>query len=210
MAAKIDTISYYNENAQRYYEDTKGADLSDLYARFLLTVPTQGHILDLGCGSGRDSRYFLDQGYSVTAMDGSKELCTLASELLGQEVHCLLYDAITFEEEFDAVWACASLLHIPKIELPQILKKIHRSLQKEGILYASFKYGTSERAENGRFFSDFTEETLESLFAQSNYFHLQEIWTSEDVRPGREPQKWINLIARKISSMRKTSEAKTE
>ena len=69
------TLKYYNDNAKAYIENTIKADVSDLYAHFLPKVPEGGSILDLGCGSGRDSKYFLEQGYQVTAVDGSEESC---------------------------------------------------------------------------------------------------------------------------------------
>lgn len=108
------TIDYYNKNAEVFFQDTACADMSYLYKQFLPLIPVGGRILDLGCGSGRDSRYFLEQGFQVTAIDGSAELCRLASKYIGQEVLCMVFRDLAFENCFDGVWACASLLHVPR------------------------------------------------------------------------------------------------
>ena len=83
--------NYYNENAKEFFEGTAYVDMSDNYKDFLSYVPKQGKILDAGCGSGRDSLIFIQKGYSVEAIDGSSEMCRLASEHIGQEVKHMLF-----------------------------------------------------------------------------------------------------------------------
>lgn len=75
------TIDYYNQNAKQYYKSTVSLDFSDNRDRFLKYLPAAGHILDFGCGSGRDTKAFLKKGFLVTAVDGSKEMCKLATKL---------------------------------------------------------------------------------------------------------------------------------
>lgn len=137
--------------------------MSHLYRRFLPLIPEGGRILDLGCGSGRDSRYFLEKGFQVTAIDGSAELCRLASKYIGQEVLCMDFADLAFENCFDGVWACASLLHVPRDSIKDILARIHRALACGGVLYASFKAGKGERTRGERFFSDYGQEDMGSL-----------------------------------------------
>lgn len=108
------TLDYYNENAEAFFQNTACADMRHLYKRFLPLIPAGGRILDLGCGSGRDSRYFIEQGFQVTAADGSEALCRLASRYIGQEVLCMDFRDLAFKNCFDGVWACASLLHVPR------------------------------------------------------------------------------------------------
>ncbi len=187
-------IEYYNENAQRFYETTVNVDMSFWRDKFESYVADGGRILDAGCGSGRDSKAFKKHGYSVVAIDASKEMCRLASELLDQEVWQMRFDEIAFDEEFDGIWACASLLHVPMDELPGILNKLRKALKKSGILYASFKYGEGERNRGGRTFSDFTEESVRKLLEEAGFI-LKDCGVTSDVRPGREDEKWINAIA---------------
>ena len=191
-----DSINYYNQHAKEFFDGSVNADMSPWRNRFLQYVPNGGRILDAGCGSGRDSKAFIMQGYSVVAMDASKEMCRMASELLGQEVWQMRFDEMSFEDEFDGVWACASLLHVPEEEMEDALIRIKASLSKNGIFYASFKYGIGTMQKGDRVFTNHTEETVKELFELVG-FELLECDTSQDSRPDRAEEKWINVIVRK-------------
>lgn len=186
--------NYYNENAKEFFEGTAYVDMSDNYKDFLSYVPKQGKILDAGCGSGRDSLIFIQKGYSVEAIDGSSEMCRLASEHIGQEVKHMLFQEVDFKEEFDGIWACASLLHVPSQELKDVLVKLFQSLKSGGAIYASFKYGDFEGERTGRYFHNLTEKKAEKVFTQAG-FKVEKIWITGDVRDSREEEKWINVLA---------------
>lgn len=190
--------NYYQKHAYSYAQDTLEFNLSDLYERFLACIPDASNILDLGCGSGRDSRYFLDHGYSVTALDGSSELATLAEKLIGQPVIVSLFQDMHFENEFDGVWACASLLHCPKSQIENVLIKVQRSLKMHGVFYASFKWGEHETCDElGRFFNNYSLEQLVSLINSIKGFEILANW--EELKPLRNSsQKWVNIISRKV------------
>ena len=153
-------------------------------------------ILDLGCGSGRDTAFFRANGFDVVPVDGSKEICLLAGEFLKTPVLCKTFDQLDYTEEFDAVWACASLLHVSKAELPAIMQSVHKSLRIGGMLYASFKYGDDEIVRDGRRFSNYTEHSIRQIITDE-LWNNKENWISADVRPGRETERWINVIAQK-------------
>ena len=157
-------VEYYNQNAESFYEGTVGVDMSPWRDRFESYVPDGGRVLDAGCGSGRDSRAFKQHGYSVVAFDASSQMCRMASQLIGQEVWQMRFDEISFDDEFDGIWACASLLHVAEEELPQVLGKLHKALRDGGTLYASFKYGEGTVVRGDRTFCDFTEESVRKLF----------------------------------------------
>ncbi|WP_338040958.1 hypothetical protein [Marinomonas algicola] len=74
MDLKANTTLYYNMYAEDFAENTLSVDMSALYQCFLPLIPLQGHILDAGCGSGRDAKYFQSLGYEVSAFDASSEL----------------------------------------------------------------------------------------------------------------------------------------
>lgn len=189
-------IEYYNENAQSFFEGTVNADMSLWRDKFEAYVSDGGRILDAGCGSGRDSRAFKQHGYSVVAFDASKEMCRMAAELLNQEVWQMRFDEIAFDEEFDGIWACASLLHVSQDELPNIMQKLHIALKDNGAIYVSFKYGEGTKQRGERTFSDFTENSVKKLLSDSD-FEVIECGITSDIRPGRDAEKWINAIARK-------------
>ena len=192
-----DTLSYYNQNADAFIEGTQNADMTEQYRRFLKYLSPGCKLLDLGCGSGRDSVYFSSLGFRVTAMDGSEALCRRVKENHGIDVICIGFEDISFVAEFDAVWACASLLHVKKADMPGILMKVSGALKPGGILYASFKYGSTERVVNGRFFNDYTENDLDTLLTSENRLSLLEYWITEDVRPDRSGERWLNFAAKR-------------
>ena len=131
------TERYYIDNSKDFFDSTVAADVTQLYERFLLHLPANAYILDLGCGSGRDTKAFIERGYRVDAIDGSEELCRLASEYTGIKVICQDFSSIDCDEKYDAIWACASLLHIPSEELPELFGKLRSVLKPQGIFYIS-------------------------------------------------------------------------
>ena len=158
------TKEYYNKNAQEFFNQTVKADMSELYDIFLKNLPcNKGKILDLGCGSGRDSKYFLDSGFEVVAMDISEELGKRASEYIGQKVIIQDMRNLHYQNEFIGIWACASLLHLDEDEIIETLRKIFKSLKRDGIAYISFKYGDKNYEKDGRKFTCFTYEKFIKL-----------------------------------------------
>ena len=191
------TLDYYNQNASTFYAETINANLARQYQLFEKYLQPKAHILDLGCGSGRDSKYFQDQGYTVTAIDGSRELCKLARELTGLDVKEMLFQDLAYSHEFDGIWASASLLHLPKDELLTILEKIAQALKEQGILYASFKYGRYCGVRQGRYFTDLDLSALSQLINQVPTLTILEHEISADVRPKRSKEQWLNVVMRR-------------
>jgi SAM-dependent methyltransferase len=190
----INTLDYYNKNSDKFFLDTVNLDLTSLYKPFMALIPNSSHILDAGCGSGRDSLYFLKKGYKVTAFDASEKLVKLSSELIGQKVLHLSFEELDFEQEFDAIWACGSLLHVPKQQIDNVINKLIRALKPQGIIYASFKYGDGEKIKDGRLFTNYDEYSFQTLVKQHPELMLKQIWITEDVRPNRQNEKWLNVI----------------
>lgn len=193
------TIDFYNANAEKFYTGTVSADMSEIYNKFEKYLTPGCKIMDCGCGSGRDSKYFLDKGYDVTPIDGSEELCKLASDLIGKHVECIKFQDISCESEYDAIWASASLLHIEKGQLPIVISKLTRVLKNNGYFYMSFKYGNYSGNRNGRYFIDLNEAGFEEIISRVELLYLVEKWITADVREGREAEKWLNVILRKVA-----------
>ena len=187
------TLSYYEQNAKAFYDNTVDVNFKSVQQLFTDLLPQGAKILDFGCGSGRDTVYFLSQGYDVDAIDGSAELCCLASEAAGIPVRQMYFQDLDAVDEYDGIWACASILHVPKKELPQIFLKMQQALEKDGVIYASFKYGEGETEKDERKFTNYTLESVCELM-EGTGFRVLECDISYDVRPGRE-EKWVNVIA---------------
>ena len=191
------TIEYYNQNAQSFADGTAAVNFTEIQNVFLELIPEGGYILDFGCGSGRDTKDFLDQGYRVEATDGSEILCKLASKYTGISVKHMFFEELEEIEKYDGIWACASILHAKKKELPDIIHKMSRAVKTGGIIYTSFKYEEFEGERNGRYFTDFTTDTFKDFIHDMHGLKIEEHWITGDVRPGRGEEKWLNLIMQK-------------
>lgn len=191
-----DTKKYYQDNAKDFFDSTVNADMSAHYERFLRYVPEHGKILDFGCGSGRDTKAFIQRGYSVDAIDGSSEMCRLAGDHCGITVRCMDFNDLNEIEKYDAIWACASLLHVSKGKMPVILSKMRDALVNSGVMYISFKYGNYEGERNGRFFFDVTPEVFNDLVSNISGIKVIEEWFTEDTRPENNTR-WYNIILKK-------------
>ena len=191
------TLGYYNDHADEFYNSTVTVEFVAMQERFLTKLKKGSCILDFGCGSGRDTKYFLEKGYHVDAIDGSKELCKLASKFTGIEVKNMCFEELSEIDKYDGIWACSSILHLPISELAKVMKKMEVALKGNGIIYTSFKYGTFTGERNGRFFTDMTEDTFAEFMKEVENLEVEEQWTTSDVRPGRGEEKWLNLILRK-------------
>lgn len=188
------SIEFYDTNSQDFFDSTVNADVSELYQPFVTQLPVKARVLDAGCGSGRDSKAFINMGYKVTAIDASVELAKAATTYLGQKVHVCTFEHIdTLKEQFDGIWACASLLHVNASNLPQTFTKLADTLVDNGVLYCSFKYGDQERNHNGRFFTDANELRLQQWLSQTP-LDIERTWITTDVRPGRDHEQWLNAI----------------
>lgn len=188
------TLTYYNNNAQTFSDSTLNVDMSALYAEFLPHVKQHGHILDAGCGSARDAAYFKNQGFTVSAFDASPVLAKLASNYLQQPVEIKTFQELECVNKYDGIWCCASLLHVPKAELPQVFLKLQKALKPDGVLYVSFKYGTQERVHNGREFTDLNENALTALINSHTKLKIIKQWQTIDQRLERESQVWLNAL----------------
>lgn len=191
------TLDYYNQKAKDFTQDTQSVDFSCIQSEFMKYLPKKGKILDLGCGSGRDSKVFIDAGYNVISVDGAIELCKIASDFLGQPVICSTFQEYKPTENFDGIWACASLLHLQKNDILFIIAKLANYLNKGGCFYVSFKYGDFSGMNGGRYFQNMTEDLFNELIKQVSSLKIISERIIGDIREGRENEKWLNVFMEK-------------
>lgn len=196
----MNTLDYYNKNSEEYFNSTLNVDMTNTYKEFLKLVPEGGKILDLGCGSGRDSMNFMKLGYEVTAVDGAKELAKRASVLLGKEVIVSTFEELELKEKFHGIWACASLLHIKREDLKTVLNNLYNNLDDNGVFYMSFKYGEKEYVDDkNRYFNCFTDESIISFINENTKYNILGLYITEDKLGRVNEVKWVNLICNKKS-----------
>jgi 2-polyprenyl-3-methyl-5-hydroxy-6-metoxy-1,4-benzoquinol methylase len=193
------SIKFYDDNAESFFNDTVNVDLNAIYQHFLPKLSRNAHILDAGCGSGRDSKYFIEQGFHVTAFDASKTLAEKASEYSGITVSVDTFESFNCaltplnKQSFDAIWACASLLHVASAQLPKTFTNLAKQLKPNGIFYCSFKYGDTDIERNGRNFTNANEKRL-AQFIKNTDLVIKNTWLTGDARPDRQDEKWLNAI----------------
>ena len=192
------TINYYNEMSQEYIDSTVNVDFTMTQNKFMNKLQAGCHILDFGCGSGRDSKCFINKGFQVTAIDGSIELCKYASELTGLNVKHMYFQELCDIDVYDAIWACSSILHLPYSDLKDVMAKMIVALKQNGIIYTSFKYGKYEGERNGRYFIDMDDDKFKNFIINYPNITVEELWITGDVRPGRSNEQWLNVILRKL------------
>jgi SAM-dependent methyltransferase len=190
------TIDYYNQYADEFAQATLYVDMESLYQPFLAELPESAHILDVGCGSGRDTLAFKNKGYQVEAIDYSEELVKKATQLAGIHVKYQSFYDLSEVVTYDGIWACASLLHCERDRLAEVVGLLITALKSNGVLYMSFKYGDSDREKDGRAFTDLNEEQAEVLREQFNHVQKIKQWITVDQRPDRQ-EKWLNLLWKK-------------
>lgn len=194
----MDSVDYYNRYASVYFDNTVNLAMGKTLERFMEYFDAGDAILDLGCGSGRDSKIMLEEGLEVTLLDASEEMCALADIYTGVEPLCMDCRKIDFNQVFDGIWACASLLHLSKKDMEAVLHKVYDSLKTDGIFYFSVKEGDFEGYRHERFFADYTKREMKELLEKFPHFEVIDIWKTQDVRADRNEQKWINVLLKRI------------
>jgi len=194
----LSTQRYYQRNAQQFFECTVAVDMAEIRDRFTALLPAHGAVLDAGCGSGRDAKAFVEQGFQVEAFDASPELATLASQHSGLPVKVMRFQELDVSARYDGIWCCASLLHVSLMELPEVFRRLAQALKAGGVLYASFKYGQGEREDNGRAFTDICEGEIAGILRENgvNELRVMQEWMSEDRRRERS-DRWVNVLVGK-------------
>ena len=192
------SVDFYNQNAAHFVRDTVTVEMAALYDEFLPPLKAGAHIVDAGCGSGRDTLFFLQQGFQVTAFDASEAMVAAAQELTGKKVLLTDFNAFSAPELVDAIWACASLLHVPAEALTDTFRHLANQLKPGGIFYCSFKQAEVDTSRDGRHFTNMTKQRLGKMLYNTT-LQIQKCWTTSDLRPGRENELWLNALLEKSS-----------
>ncbi len=191
------SVEFYEKNADSFIAQTADVDMAVLYQRFCKHLPPGASVLDAGCGSGRDALAFSLMGFNVVAFDASARMVAAARQRAGVPVHQMTFESMKLDQTFDGIWACASLLHVPKDHLSSTLEHLASFLKTAGVLYASFKYGDKEREKVGRYFNDLNERLLAEHLEGVPNLKLVDIWTTADQRRERSNERWLNCLLSK-------------
>lgn len=190
------TLHYYQNHALDFFDGTVNVNMTPLYEAFTRHLAPGARVLDAGCGSGRDAKAFHEMGYQVDAFDASSAMVELARQHTGLPVQLMSFSEIDCKAQYDGIWCCASLLHVPSSELPAVMQKLADALKPGGVWYVSFKYGSGERVQGERRFTDMDEEGLRMRISNISDVEITALWVTKDNRPERS-EKWLNGILHK-------------
>jgi SAM-dependent methyltransferase len=192
-----DSVAWYDQNAESFFARSIDTAILVQQRAFADLLPRGGRVLDAGCGSGRDAKTFREWGFEVTATEAAPKLAALARRHSGVDVQVMTFDQMDWVEAFDGIWACASLLHVPRSGLPPTLRRLTRTLVPGGVWFMSFKYGEGERAANGRRFTNLDEAGAKRLIEEAGGLELLSLQVSGDVRPERSEERWLSVFCRR-------------
>jgi len=191
------TVDFYNKNAEEFYKNTVNVDMCEHYRRFEEYLLPESRILDAGCGSGRDSLYFLTKGYNVRAFDASAEMVKLSSELTGLSVQQAKFEDVEFDVMFNGIWASASLLHVDRGSIIDKLQKLATMLSENGVLFMSFKYGDKVYEKDDRIFNCYDESSFSKMLSAIPMLTILELYKTADVREEKINEYWLSAIVKK-------------
>jgi 2-polyprenyl-3-methyl-5-hydroxy-6-metoxy-1,4-benzoquinol methylase len=193
--------NFYEANAEAYFQATVSLDMASVQRRFLSRLTPGARILDAGCGSGRDTVAFKQQGFLVEAFDASPKMARLASKYSKQTCSVMRFQDLPFDGVFDAVWSCAALVHVPKRDIELVLRKLSASLKPNGIAYFSFIVGEGERTlADGRLYNSYSMESLRHLVGKTTALKEVDCWESPSSSPSTHSAPWLHFIGKKTGS----------
>jgi SAM-dependent methyltransferase len=195
------TIEHYDDSADSFWTGTADHDVSQNYAALLdhLEGVAPYHILDLGCGPGRDLKYFRSLGHEPVGLDGSRRFVDMARRYSDCEVlHQDFLDLALPTARFDGIFANASLFHVPRQELPRVLDKLRDSLKSDGVLFSSNPRGPNQEGWNGGRFGSYHDlEGWRHILTAASFVELAHYYRPPG-RP-RAEQPWLATVWRKVS-----------
>ncbi|EPE97610.1 class I SAM-dependent methyltransferase [Rhizobium grahamii] len=190
------TSSFYDDNAATYASRQRTLPIRRLDA-FLSQLHPGSSILDLGCGGGQDSAYMLSKGFDVTPTDGSPAIANQAESFLKRPVAVLRFEDLDEEEAFDGVWAEASLSHVARATLPEVLERIRTALRPGGTFHATFKAGEAEGHDRfGRYYNYLSAELLSEMLGDGGWHNIV-ISEGDGTGYDGKPTRWLAVRTQK-------------
>jgi cyclopropane fatty-acyl-phospholipid synthase-like methyltransferase len=189
-------MTIYKTNPQEYIDQTIKINMTHVYSVFEKYLKPSSYIWDVGCGSGRDSIFFSNKGHTLLASDYSQEMIDLIRPKVNFKI---IVDDMTnsqINDQFDAIWACSSLLHLKKDHLSNFFKHISNNLKPNGMVYCSFKKGEVEREKFCLIFQDFTIDSFAKYMKELNMFDVIESFETKDSLSELRPD-WVNFVLKK-------------
>ena len=194
LMADPETLAIYAERVAQYEALGVGQVQLTEMETFFARLPEGAKILDLGCGPGQHAALMDAHGFDVLATDATPEFVE-AAKARGVNAHVARFDDLRDVDAFDAIYASFSLLHAPKVKMPEHLAAITRALRPNGWLFWGSKLGSGEaRDKIGRFYAYYTELELTDLLETAGFEVVHSV-TGEEAGLSGEVAPFILLQA---------------
>lgn len=194
------TLQHYQERAEAFREGTWDHDVSQNIAALLRHIRGEAPfaVLDFGCGPGRDLCALKDMGHAPVGLDGCADFVAMARAASGCEVWQQDFLALDLPaERFDGIYANASLFHIPRSELPRVLRQLHGTLKPAGVLFSSNPRGENQEGWNGGRYGSYHDlENWTRLLEDAGFGELEHYYRPAGLP--REQQPWLASVWRRI------------
>ena len=190
------TLGHYNGKSEQFWQGTKDHDVKQNINALLDSITSEPphHILDFGCGPGRDLISFKALGHNVTGLDGCENFVSMAKNNSKCEVlHQNFLELSLPKNEYDGIFANASIFHIPSEELERVLKELHASLKKGGILFSSNPRGATEGWTGDRWSNCMELKIYESYLKKAGFKILDHFYRPTDMPIAKRP--WLAIVA---------------
>lgn len=191
------TLDFYEREAGTYLASRPDIVTEEL-APFLARLQPGARILELGSGGGSDAAYMLALGFDVTPTDGVPAMAAAAGRRLGRPVTEMRFEELEAVDEYDAVIACASLLHVPREGLETVLHRIWRALRQGGWHLATYKTGADAgQDEFGRYYNQPERKWAETVYRAAGSWAELDFEEAMGVGYFSKPSRWLAVTARK-------------
>ena len=157
------TLEYYNKNADNFDKNNDRCKLLRDTEAFSRTVAGARIYIGFWLWFRKRYKIFFGTGLLCRCHRWFRGNVSYRKQLHRNTSQRLLFEELDENKKYDGIWACSSILHLPKNELKAVFMKMFKALKEDGIIYTSFKYGDFEGERNGRYFTDFTEKTFEEF-----------------------------------------------
>ena len=199
------TLSYYEENASNLSKRYESANVATIHQTLLKTFSPHSKLLEIGCGSGRDASFMLEEGYNITAIDGSQKMIYEAKAIHpALEPHLFtmqLPHDLDFEpHSFDGLYSVATLMHLSQEEIMLTIQKIYRLLKEKGKFLFSVSIERDDTDQNSRdphqrLFTSLSEEEWLMLCTKQGFSPLHTEVTTDGL--GRSAVVWLTCVVEK-------------
>jgi len=195
------TIDSYNKTANEYYKKVITFDPLPELKIFIDLVRPKGNILDLGCGPGQHAKLFAQNGFSVTGIDLSEKMINIAKAKVPNALFFEM-DILNFDlpkKTYNGIWASASLIHLKRSDISEVIINLKKLLKKNGILYVSIKEGNNEGfLIDGRyndvkkFYTYYKKDELDKIFIKTGFKIIKKNYT--DKRKIYDTNPWLHYF----------------